>query len=132
MKKLKTLDSSYFIDKSGFEEDGTQNYLIFQTINRYFKVIANTDCVSSRKPKGLSAENITAPTTSDNSLTPALSYYGTKTRVKFTESCFKHPKVLYTHATIVNIYIVYELGASSSHSDDSTLKNSLFGTVRLT
>ena len=132
MKKLKTLDSSYFIDKSGFEEDGTQNYLIFQTINRYFKVIANTDCVSSRKPKGLSAENITALTTSDNSLTPALSYYGTKTRVKFTESCFKHPKVLYTHATIVNIYIVYELGASSSHSDDSTLKNSLFGTVRLT
>ena len=61
-----------------------------------------------------------------------MSYYGTKTRVKFTESCFERPKVSYTHATIVNIYIVYELGASSSHSDDLTLKNSLFGTVRLT
>ena len=132
MKKLKTLDSSYFICKSCFEEDGTQNYLIFQTINRYFKVIANTDYVSSRKPKGLSAENIRPPTTSDNSLTPTMSYYGTKTRVKFIESCFEHPKVSYTHATIANIYIVYELGASSSHSDDSTLKNSLFGTVRLT
>ena len=28
--KLKTFDSSYFIRKSHFEEDGTQNYLVFQ------------------------------------------------------------------------------------------------------
>ena len=32
----------------------------------------------------------------------------------------------------MDIYIVYELGASSSHSDDRTLKKSLFGAVRLT
>ena len=30
LKKLKTFDSSYFIGKSHFEEDGTQNYLVFQ------------------------------------------------------------------------------------------------------
>ena len=29
LNKLKTFDSSYFIDKSHFEEDGVQNYLIF-------------------------------------------------------------------------------------------------------
>ena len=46
LKKLKTFDSSYFIGKSHFEEDGTQNYLVFQPINKYFKVIANTDYVS--------------------------------------------------------------------------------------
>ena len=40
LKNLKTFDSSYFIGKSHFEEDGTQNYLVFQPINRYFKVIA--------------------------------------------------------------------------------------------
>ena len=34
MKKLKTLDSSYFTDKSHFEEDGTQYYLVFQPIER--------------------------------------------------------------------------------------------------
>ena len=28
-KKLKTFDSSYFIGKNYFEEDGTQNYLVF-------------------------------------------------------------------------------------------------------
>ena len=38
----------------------------------------------------------------------------------------------YTHGTIVTIYIVYELSASSSRSNDPTLKNSLFGAVRLT
>ena len=70
LNKLKTFDSSYFIGKSHFEEDGTQNYLVFQPINKYFKVIANTDYVSSWKSKGLSAENIKPPTTSDNSLTP--------------------------------------------------------------
>ena len=41
LKKLKPFDSSYFIGKSHFEEDGTQNYLVFQPINRYFKAIAN-------------------------------------------------------------------------------------------
>ena len=28
LKKLKTFDSSYFIGKSHFEEDSTQNYLV--------------------------------------------------------------------------------------------------------
>ena len=36
LKKLKTFDSSCFIGKSHFEEDGIQNYLVFQPINRYF------------------------------------------------------------------------------------------------
>ena len=35
-KKLKTFDSIYFRGKSHFGEDGTQNYLVFQPIQRYF------------------------------------------------------------------------------------------------
>ena len=42
--KLKTFDSSYFIEKSYFEEDGTQNYLVFQPLNKYFKLNVKTDC----------------------------------------------------------------------------------------
>ena len=38
LKKLKTFDSSYFIGENYFEEDGAQNYLVFQPIIRYFKV----------------------------------------------------------------------------------------------
>ena len=51
LKKLKTFDLSYFRGKSHFEEDGTQNYLVFQLIHRYFKVIANTKYFSEWKSK---------------------------------------------------------------------------------
>ena len=37
LSKLKTFDLSYFIGKSHFEEDGTQNYLVFQPLSKYFK-----------------------------------------------------------------------------------------------
>ena len=114
LDKLKNFDWSYFICKSHFEGDVVQNYLVFQPIVRYFKVntITTTSYVSSWKSKGLSAETIKPPTGSDNSLTPELNYYGTKTRVKFTGSCLKQPKVSYTDGKVVKIYIVYELGAS--------------------
>ena len=52
-------------------------------------MIVNTDYVSSWKSKGLSAENIKPPTTSDNILTPVLNYYGTKRIVKFNASCLQ-------------------------------------------
>ena len=132
LNKLKTFDSSYIIGKNHFDKDGTQNYLVFQTINKYFKAITNTDYVSSWKPKGLSSESIKPPTTSDNSLTPALNYYGTKKRVKFTGSCLKQPNISHTHGKVVNIYIAYNLGASSSYINDLTPKNCLFGAVTLT
>ena len=58
--------------------------------------------------KGLSAEVIKPPTTSDNSLTPAISYYhASKIRVKFTRSCLKQDKIIFNHGKIVNVYIVY-------------------------
>ena len=45
---------------------------------------------------------------------------------------FKTIKNSYTHGNVVNIYIVYELGTSSSHVNDPTLKSCLFGAVTLT
>ena len=92
-----------------------------------------TNYVLSWKSKGLSDETIKPPSTSDNSLTPALSYYrASKIRVKFTGSCLKQDKVKFNHGKVVNIYIVYELGASSSSNSDPTIKNCLFGAVTLT
>ena len=38
----------------------------------------------------------------------------------------------YTHRIIVNIFIVYELGASGFNDNDPTIKNCLFGAVTLT
>ena len=40
LKKLKKFESSYFIGKKHFEEDGTQNYyLVFQPMYSYFKLL---------------------------------------------------------------------------------------------
>ena len=45
LNKLKPLDSIYFISKSHFEEDGTQSYLVFQPMYKYFKVFSSTQYV---------------------------------------------------------------------------------------
>ena len=132
LNKLKTFNLGYFIGKSHFEENGAQNYLIFQPLYRYFKVVANTDYVSLWKSKGLSDESIKPPTTSNNNLTPVLDYYDNKVKVKFTGSCLKQGARYYHHKNIVNIYTVYELGASTSYNNDPTLKNCLFSAVTST
>ena len=74
IKKLQTFDSSYFRGKSYFEENGAQNYLVFQPIIRYFRIIANTKYISSWKSKGLSDETIISYATSDNSLNPLIDH----------------------------------------------------------
>ena len=133
IKKSQTFDSSYFRGKNCFDEDGTQNYLVFLPISRYFRLIANTKYISSWKSKGLSDETITPYAKSDNSLTSWIDYYGTKIRLQFNKSCLKQPnKLIYDKGHIVNVYIVSELGASSSNDSDPTLKNCLFGAVTLT
>ena len=85
------------------------------------------------KSKRLSDETITPYATSDNSLTPLIDHYGTGVRLKFHKSCLNQPNQLtYDYGHKVNVYIVYELGASSSSICDPTLKNCLFGAVTLT
>ena len=39
-------------------EDGSQAYLIFQPLYRHFKIVTNTNYISSWKSRGLSAESI--------------------------------------------------------------------------
>ena len=127
---------SYFKGKQYFDEgSGKQNYLVFLPMKKYFKLnsIVNViDRVLSWQSKPISNESIKPPTSSNYSLNPRLSYYGTKIRVRFTGSYLKQQNHTFTHEKIVNIYIVYELGASTSHSSDSTIKNCLFRAITLT
>ena len=104
-------------------------------MRKYFKlnsVVGVIDRVLSWRFKGISDESIKPPRTSNNSLNPRLSYNDTKIKVQFTGSCLKQPKFTFTHKKVVNIYIVYELGACSSHSSNPTIKNCLFGAVTFT
>ena len=112
LKKLQTFDLSSFRGKSHFEEDGAQNYLVLQPMYRYFKrilAVGNGEYIYFWKLKRLSDGCINSITASNNSITPELSYYRSKIRVKFNGSCLKQVKITYTHGKIVNIYIVYEI-----------------------
>ena len=112
LKKVKTFDLSYVRGKSHFEEDGAQNYFVFQPIHRYFKRIAGVgsgNYIYFWKSKELSDERINSITASNYSITPELSHYGTKTRVRFNGSCLKQDRATHNHGTIVNIYIAYEI-----------------------
>ena len=88
---LNNNDLSYYRGKRYFDEgSGKQNYLVFLPVNKYLKlnsVVNTADYVLSWESKGLSDESIKPPTTTNNSLTPELNYYGTKTKIKFTGSC---------------------------------------------
>ena len=95
LKDLKTFDSDYFRGKNYFE-DGTQNYLVFQLMYKYFKRIAGVgagDYISSWKSEGMSDKNITVPSTPYSFLNPSLEYLVTKPRVGFSGSFFKENAV---------------------------------------
>ena len=112
LKKLRKFDAAYLRGKSNFEEDGTQNYLVFQPIYRYFRRIIGTgsgNYICFWKSIGLSDERFNSHTASNYKVTPELSYYGTKTRVKSSGSYLKQNKVTYSHEKIVKAYIVYEI-----------------------
>ena len=87
--ELEKLKTNKFYWQESFWRRWYRKLFSVSTAKQKFKVITNTDYVSSWKSKGLSAESIKPPTTSDNSLTPIWNYYSTKTRVKFTGSCLK-------------------------------------------
>ena len=52
--------------------------------------------------------------------------------LKFNGDCLKQEKTTFHYEKIVNIYIVYEIGKSVNISSYPTLKNCLFGAVKLT
>ena len=90
LKKLETFDSIYFRGKSHFKDHGTQNYLVFQTVSRYFETAsANDRNILSRKSRGLPDESIKPPSTCNKMLNPPLNYVGTKVRVKIRGDCLK-------------------------------------------
>ena len=71
LQKLQTFDSSYFFGKGHYEDDGMQNYLVFQPVFKYFKTPTNR--VIEWESKGLSKESIKPSATSDNSLNRSIN-----------------------------------------------------------
>ena len=100
MKQLKTFDSSYFIGKSHFEEDSTQNYLVFQPMYIYFNHFSgvgsgNISIFGNLKDRLMKILQLLL-----QKITNSI-HYGIKTKVEFKGSCFKQDKVAFNHGKIV-------------------------------
>ena len=67
----------------------------------------------------------------DNSLSPAVKCTSKRMYLKFGGSCLKQDNITFNHGKTVNIYIVYDL-KSNLNSFEPTLKNCLFGAIKLT
>ena len=74
MKKLKTFDISYFFGKNYFEEDGTQNWSVFQLMGKYLDVAYtnNITYILSWKSNWLSDLEIKSIKTNNHLLNPRI------------------------------------------------------------
>ena len=82
----------------------------------------------------MSYEKFKPPYTANKSLSPKLIWYNSRIKLKFKGSSLKQEdKAAYTPKNVVNLFIVYVLDTwSSDSSNEFTLKDCLFGTVKLT
>ena len=130
-------DAPYFRGKNYFGDDGMQNYFVFQLMYKYFKKVIdstnNTVYVHYWQSKRLSDGKINAPGTStSNDQAPILEYEGAGIRSKIKGDSLRQSKVTFNNGKIVNIYTVYEISSTITSQSSFTLKNSLFGAVRIT
>ena len=89
MKNIKTFDISHFCGKNYFEEDGTQNWSVFQPMGKYLEVAYtnNITYILSWKSKGLSDLEIKSIKTNNHLLNPRIDQNDTsKIRLKLNGS----------------------------------------------
>ena len=129
LKKLKTLDSSFFLDKNYFEgNDGAQNALVFQTMQNHFKLI-NENQIEKWRSKGLSNQYLsTFGKTFDVILSKP---------IKPTHAIFKGKGTLVqdendiiSRGPIINIYIVYKISPKTINSNFA-FRDCLFGAIKI-
>ena len=116
--------------KSYFDEDGAQNYLVFQPILRYFTL--NSGWIIDWKSKGLSNEILKVGSTTNNTLTPSVNYYGDKVGLRFTGNVLQQKAVTCSHKKVVNNCVVYEIDNFQNVDNYPTLRNALFRAAKLT
>ena len=115
LKKLKTLDFSYFWGKIYFEgNDGAQNALVFQTMQKHFN-LSNANQINKWKSKGLSNQYLNAVGTPADVVLSKL--------IKPMHEIFKEKGTLVQNdndimagGPIINIYIVYKTSPKTINS----------------
>ena len=78
------------------------------------------------KSKGLSNEILKVGSTTNNTLTPSVNYYGDKVRLRFTGNVLQQKAVTCSHKKVVNNCVVYEIDNFQNVDNCPTLRNALF------
>ena len=88
-----------------------QIYSVFLLAFKYFKMCrAKSNQIIAWKCNGLSEENIKAPTRSNNSIAPGMTFFnGAKVEIKFDGGYVKQEKIIFHHGNVIHVLIVYEI-----------------------
>ena len=127
---MQKFDSSYFRGKNYFHGNGTQKYLVFQPMYKYFKTFIenNFTFISSWESNGLSNEKIHSTKTPNYDQSSRIVYDNARIQLNFSGDLLKQDKITYSHGAIGSIYVVYRLAPRTNNSD-VTLENCLFGAI---
>ena len=99
---------SYFKGRNYFDEDGAQNYLVFQSTLKYLTI--DDKCITKWKSKGLSNGDLEFIYSSIVIITPEIKYNENKLRLEdFRGSILQQKKITYNYKKVVNLYMVYEI-----------------------
>ena len=132
LKKLEKFEAAYFKGKNYFDgNDGTQNYLVFQSMQKYFEETTSKIPIkiyaASWKSKGLSDDKITSVTGFTH---PTILHGNPRIRLRFDGSILRRN----AHTSLVaiaNFYMVYRLSPRII-SSNIVLKDCLFGKIKMT
>ena len=123
--------ASYFRGKNYFDADGTQNYLVFQVVYKYFEDADASKTIikfyaNSWKLKGLSDEKISSVSGFKR---PFIEHTNARIKLKFDEIILIQ-KLSTSLGLIVNYYIVYKSNPRTN-SSNIVLENCLFGKIKM-
>ena len=132
LNKLEKFDGAYYRGKNYFEDDGTQNYLVFQGACKYFQDVDVSKALikfhaNSWISKGLSNEKMCSVTGFER---PFIEYANSRIKLKFDESILRQ-KLSTSIGLIANYYIVYRL-SPRTNSSRIVLENCLFRKIKMT
>ena len=108
-----------------------QDYLVFIRAKKYIRYFSGTTRINSWKFNGVSEKNIGSITKSDRNFAPTFVDYHFLPNINFNGHCLINSVSI--PKKVINIYISYTLSPwLRSLKIDFTLKNCLFGSVKLT
>ena len=130
MDKINSIDEIQ--GKNLFE----QNYLLFKSAYKYFKIVTyitkNIDYDNYWQSDGLMNSKISAiGTYTYHDRAPVINY-NNEAELHFRKNKVLKRSIGDYHKQIVNIYIVYKIDPTSSTHTSFPLKDSLFGTINVT